>query len=151
MQRVPGLVQERLVVVQAALRARDQVDDLRRIRRDHARARRLLRPVVEVEPDVLVVLHVEAELAAASSMQTSTPRSFVYVDSSGDSRRMYALWNDAGTSSRSGPSSRSNQRSRSRAHALVDRGARRRERALELAQRDLLLLLVARDVVRRRR
>ena len=38
-QRVPGLVQERLVVVQAALRARDQMHDLRRIARDHARTR----------------------------------------------------------------------------------------------------------------
>src|SRR6478672_13077095 len=35
-QRVPGFVQERLIVVQATLRARDQVHDLRRVARDHA-------------------------------------------------------------------------------------------------------------------
>ena len=60
-ERVAGLVQERLVVVQPTLRARDQVDDLRRIGRDHAGARRLLRPVVEVGPDVRVGGEVEAE------------------------------------------------------------------------------------------
>ena len=62
-QRVPCLVQERLVVVEAALGARDQVDDLRRVGRDHAGARRLLRPVVEVEPDVRLGLEVEPERA----------------------------------------------------------------------------------------
>ncbi len=51
-ERVTGLVEERLVVVQAALRAGDQVDDLRRVGGDHAGPRRLLRPVVEVELDV---------------------------------------------------------------------------------------------------
>ena len=61
-ERVAGLVQERLVVVQPALRARDQVDDLRRVGRDHAGARRLLRPVVEVELDVRLLLEIEAEL-----------------------------------------------------------------------------------------
>ena len=38
-ERVPGLVQERLVVVEAALSARDQVDDVRRVRGDHAGTR----------------------------------------------------------------------------------------------------------------
>ena len=38
-ERVPGFVHERLVVVEASLRPRDQMDDLRRIGRDHARAR----------------------------------------------------------------------------------------------------------------
>ena len=61
-ERVAGLVQERLVVVQPALRARDQVDDRRRVGRDHAGPRRLLRPVVEVGPDVRVAGEVEAEL-----------------------------------------------------------------------------------------
>ena len=60
-QRVTGLVQERLVVVQPSLRARDQVDDARRVGRDHAGPRRLLRPVVEVELDVRLRLEVEAE------------------------------------------------------------------------------------------
>jgi hypothetical protein len=60
-QGVAGLVQEGLVVVEAALGPRDQVHDARRIRRDHAGARRLLRPVVEVEADIRVVLEVEAE------------------------------------------------------------------------------------------
>jgi hypothetical protein len=60
-QGVTGLVEERLVVVQSALRTRDEVHDLRRVGRDHARPRRLLRPVVEVEPDVSVRGEVEAE------------------------------------------------------------------------------------------
>ena len=50
---VTGLVQERLVVGQATLGARDQMHDARRIGCDHARARVLLRAVVEVEPDAL--------------------------------------------------------------------------------------------------
>src|SRR4029453_18092185 len=41
--------------------SRDQVHDARRIRRDHAGAWRLLRPVVEIEADVRLVLEVEAE------------------------------------------------------------------------------------------
>src|SRR5262249_9307307 len=61
-QRVAGLVQERLVVVQAALRPRDQVDDARRVARDHARARRLLGTVVEIELDVRLRREIEAEL-----------------------------------------------------------------------------------------
>ena len=60
-ERVPGLVQERLVVVEPTLRPRDQVDDPGRVGRDHARPGRLLRPVVEVEPDAGDVLDVEAE------------------------------------------------------------------------------------------
>ena len=63
-QRVAGLVHERLVVGEAALRARDQVHDLRRVRRDHAGARVLLRPVLEVEADVRDRCHVEAERAS---------------------------------------------------------------------------------------
>ena len=58
---VPGLVQERLIVVEAALRSRDQVDDFGRIRGDHARTRRLLRAVVEVEADARLVGEIEAE------------------------------------------------------------------------------------------
>src|SRR5206468_12429501 len=61
-ERVTGLVQEGLVIVEPALGARDQVHDGRRIRRNHAGARRLLRPVVEIEADVRLVLEVEAEL-----------------------------------------------------------------------------------------
>ena len=60
-ERVPRFVQERLVVVQPALRARDQVDDVRRVGRDHAGARRLLRPVVEIEPDPGHLVHVQAD------------------------------------------------------------------------------------------
>ena len=56
-----GLVQEGLVVVEAALGAGDQMDDGGRVGRDHARARALLRPVVEVEPDALVRGQVEAD------------------------------------------------------------------------------------------
>jgi len=60
-ERVPSLVEERLVVVQPALRARDQVDDARRVGGDHAGARRLLRPVLEIGPDAPLGLEVEAE------------------------------------------------------------------------------------------
>ena len=61
MQRVTDLVQERLVVVQASLGARDQMHDGRRVARDHAGPRRLLRPVVEIEPDVRLRGQVEAQ------------------------------------------------------------------------------------------
>src|SRR5947207_9697187 len=54
------LVEEGLVVVKAPLRAGDQVDDRRRIGRDHARPRRLLRPVVEIEPDAWCLVELEA-------------------------------------------------------------------------------------------
>ena len=60
-QRVAGLVHERLIVGDAALRARDQVHDVGRIRGDHAGARILLRPVLEIELDVRDRGHVEAE------------------------------------------------------------------------------------------
>ena len=81
------------------------------------------------------------------SMQISTLRSFVYVDCSGESRRMYPLWNEAGTSSRSVAEQPVEPPLPQLGPALVDGGARRRERLLELAQRHLLLLLVARDVL----
>jgi hypothetical protein len=60
-QRVTGLVHESLVVGKPALRARDQVHDVGRIRCDHARARILLRPVLEVEANVGNRGHIEAE------------------------------------------------------------------------------------------
>ena len=60
-ERVPGLVQKRLVVGEPAHGARDQVHDLRRICRDHTGAGSLLRPVVEVELDVRLGGHVEPE------------------------------------------------------------------------------------------
>ncbi len=60
-ERVPGLVQEPLVVVQPALRAGDEMNDPRRVGRDHARARVLLGPVVEIEVDAVVRSQVEAE------------------------------------------------------------------------------------------
>ena len=62
-ERMTGLVHERLVIVQATLGAGDQVDDLRRIGGDHACARRLLRSVVEVEADVPIGRDVEPERA----------------------------------------------------------------------------------------
>jgi hypothetical protein len=61
MERVPGFVEEPLVVVQPALCPGDQMDDLGRVRRDHAGPRVLLRPVVEVEADVLVGGQVKAQ------------------------------------------------------------------------------------------
>ena len=86
-QRVPRLVQERLVVVQPALRARDQVDDVGRVRGDDAGPRRFLRSVVEVEPDALRVSMSKPSRRKVST-QTGTARSRVYVASSGESRRM---------------------------------------------------------------
>ena len=75
--------------------------------------------------------------SASVSRQISTARSFVYVDSSGESRRMYAAWKDDGTGSRARrPSSRSNQRSRSAPYGVVDGAACAREDVGELAQRD---------------
>ena len=65
-QGVAGLVEERLVVVEAALGARDEVDDARRVGRDHAGARRLLWPVLEVGADPVLGLEVEAEGASGS-------------------------------------------------------------------------------------
>ncbi len=56
-------MEERLVVGETALRARDQVDDLGRVGRDHAGARVLLRPVLEVEADVRNRLEVEPQRA----------------------------------------------------------------------------------------
>ena len=61
-QGVPGLVQERLVVGEAALGASDQVDDAGRVGGDDARPGVLLRAIVEVEPDPLVGVEVETEL-----------------------------------------------------------------------------------------
>ena len=58
---VTRLVEEGLVVVQAPLGARDQMDDVRRVGGDHTGARRLLRPIVEVELDPRVAGQVEAE------------------------------------------------------------------------------------------
>ena len=66
--------------------ARDQVDEVRRIRRDHAGARRLLRPVVEVEPDTGIDW-ISKPSRRSVSTHTGTERSFVYMDSSGESRR----------------------------------------------------------------
>ena len=57
--------------------------------------------------------------ACTLARQTSTERSFVYVDSSGESRRRYCMCAFVGTASRSGPSRRSNQRSRIGSHAVV--------------------------------
>ena len=72
-ERMPGLVQERLVVVEAALGARDQMDDVRRIGGDDARARGLLRPVVEVEPDPGRALDVEAQCCQRSRRTPGPP------------------------------------------------------------------------------
>ena len=62
-ERVPGLMEERLIVGEPALRARDQVDDLRRVGRDHASARVLLWPILEVEPAVRDRPEIEAQRA----------------------------------------------------------------------------------------
>src|SRR5439155_6831552 len=76
-ERVAGLVQEGLVVVQAALSTRDEVDDRGRVRGDHARARRLLRPVLEVEPDATLL--VELEPQPAEGLEADRYRAFLRV------------------------------------------------------------------------
>ena len=75
-QRMARLVEERLIVVEAALGACDQVHDLRWVARDHAGARRLLRPIVEVELDVRSCGEVEPE-RVERRRQISVARSFV--------------------------------------------------------------------------
>ncbi|TMK56543.1 MAG: hypothetical protein E6G60_18085 [Actinobacteria bacterium] len=76
-QRVSGLVQERLVIVQASLCAGDQVDDLRRVGGDHAGPRGLLRPVVQVEANGRLG-HVEPE--RGHRLETDFRRAFLRVD-----------------------------------------------------------------------
>ena len=79
-ERMPRLVQKALVVVQAPLRARDEVDDARRVGSDDARARAFLRPVVEVELDVVVAREVEAELR--QRLETDGHRAVLRVEGS---------------------------------------------------------------------
>ena len=111
-QRVPGLVQEGLVVVEAALGPRDQVDDRRRVGGDHARARALLRPVVEVEPDALVRGQVEPDARRASpgrpARSAPSGRGRRRATSGAGRRR----GTEAGSASRSAPRTRSSHSSR---------------------------------------
>ena len=58
-------------------------------------------------------------IARSVERQTGTLRSFVYVASSGESRRIHAMWAEEGTSSRSSPSRRSSQRSREGSNVVV--------------------------------
>ncbi len=58
---MPGFVEERLVVGKASLGARDQVHDARWVGGDHAGARVLLRPIVEIEADAAVGGEIEPE------------------------------------------------------------------------------------------
>ena len=138
-ERVAGLVEEGLVVGEATLRARDQVDDLRRVGGDHAGPRALLRPVLEVEADVRDRLELEperahrleADLDGALTGCTST-RAATAVAASDDAR-----WSAAGrapgrasarTSARVGartPSPPSSAAPRSTARARAARSASR--------------------------
>ncbi len=83
-ESVTGFVQEPLVVLQAALRAGDEVDDRGRVGRDHGRARRLLRAVLEVDLDVGVRLEVEAELAQRRQADVGRPLLRVRVGERGE-------------------------------------------------------------------
>ena len=124
-ERMAGLVQECGVVVQPAHGARDQVDDRRWIGRDHTGPRGLLRPVVEVEPDARVVLDREPDRVQAGRADGHRTLLRVRVrerrQPSASRRRGRTL----GTSSRSAPSSRSSQRSRSGVHAPSSRRSSR--------------------------
>ena len=59
---VPGLVEEGAPVVRAALRLDHEDDALRHLDRDAERARILVRPVLEVELDVLLGAQLDAEV-----------------------------------------------------------------------------------------
>ena len=146
MERVAGLVQERLVVVQPALRARDQVDDLRRVTRDHAGARRLLGPVVEIELDVRRSRKIEAELGQRRQRDLGSTilrvgrlerREPAHVRRVEARRNLLAL----GAEQLLEPA---RAKPRERHRRVV---ARSLERRGQLAQRDALLLLVAFDRV----
>ncbi len=145
---VPRLVEKRLVVGETSLRARDQVDDLGSVGCDHAGSRALLRPVLEVEADVRNRLESNPSSRTVST-HTSTERSLGYVDSSGDRRRSQRSCALDGSSPRSGPSSRSNQRARSRANLRRPASSATRRSTLSSSlERDLLLRLASRDGVR---
>src|SRR5919204_5044343 len=145
-ERVPRLVEEGLVVVQPTLRPRDQVHDLRRVGGDHAGARRLLRPVVEVEADVRVVGHPEAE--PLQGLEADLDRALLRVgrvewrhaaqERAVVRRRMLVA---LGAEEPVEPPLPQGDELRARLLGRVD------ERALELAERDPLLLLAPRDRV----
>src|SRR5438105_4851025 len=145
-ERVARLVQERLVVVQPALRARDQVHDARWIACDHARARRLLRTVVEVEVDVRRGAQVEAELFERADADLG--RAFLRVcrlegREPAHVRRVEAR-RDLVALVAEQPLEPARAESRERSCRLV---ARRVEREREPAERDPFLLRVTLDRV----
>ena len=146
-QCVAGLVHERLVVGEAALRTRNEMHDLRRVGGDDARARILLRPVLEIEPDVRDRIHVEAErldarethvdgaLLRVRRLERREAAKIVHVRVR---RQRVAL----GAEQLVEPAL-------AQTPVRVAGGIRGLDQdALELAQRDRLLLLVARDRVR---
>ena len=111
-QRVTGLVEERLVVVQSALCPRDQVHDARRVGCDHAGARRFLGPVVEVEADVLVRGEVEAERRQRRETDVGRPVLRVRRVERREAAHVAHVRRRGLTPRGPGPSNRSNQRSR---------------------------------------
>ena len=143
-QRMTCLVEERLVVVEAALGARDQVHDARRVGGDDARARRLLRAILEIGADPLLRVEIEAE--RAERREADLDASLLRVR--GLERREPAdprHVRDAGVSSRSGPSRRSSQRSRCGVNAARALDPRLVDGVEDRPERDALLVLVARN------
>ena len=86
-ERVARLVEERLVVGEAALRARDQVDDLGRRRPRSRRRAGSSAAGPRGRGGCSGSPRGRSPSARTVSTHTSTERSFGYVDSSGDSRR----------------------------------------------------------------
>ena len=72
-ERMARLVEKRLVVVDAALRAGDQVHDARRVGGDDAGARRLLRPVLEIGADTGLGGEIEAEVLEGGEADGDAP------------------------------------------------------------------------------
>jgi hypothetical protein len=71
--RVPGLVEQRPPVVEAADRLDDEHHALRHLDRGAERARRLLRPLLDVEVDVLLRLEVDAEVGQRRAQRRDHP------------------------------------------------------------------------------
>ena len=133
--------------MQASLRPRDQVHDLRGIRRDHTGTRRLLRAVVQIELDVALCCEIEAERGqrlqadlrgTVLRVRRVERRQPAHVPHVRRGRLRLALR----------PEQPLEPRLAQLQERLLDPVARGDEDRFQLAQRDLLLLLVPRDRIR---
>ncbi len=144
---MPRFVEERLVVGEAALRARDEVHDLRGVGGDHAGARALLRPVFEVQADVGDRVDLEPELA--NRLDAHLDRPVLRVGRlEGRQATEPAEVRTRGQLLALRPEQPQEPALAQPRVLLVDRVGRAAEYLLELSQGDLLLALVARHRVR---